>query len=74
MLKGDISNKTVLVLAILVVLVIAGSSWLIVNKLNSVGQNQPVIQRNIEKRIDYVQEDHGGSVTFSILPQPSEGT
>lgn len=69
MIKEDISNKTVLVLALLVVLVVAGSSWLILNKLNAVETASPKTVQNIE----VVQEEMpeiGGSVTFSILPQP----
>jgi len=74
--KEDISNKTVLVLALLVVLVVAGSSWLILNKLNAVEHSQKeqqVIEKNVEIRTDYVQPEMGGSVSFSILPQPNEG-
>ncbi len=73
--KGDISNKTVLVLALLVVLVVAGSSWLILNRLNAVEQNNNgpiVIEKNTEIRTDYVQPEMGGSVAFTVLPQPKE--
>lgn len=69
MTKEDISNKTVLVLALLVVLVVAGSSWLILNKLNAV---ETAPQKNVQN-VEVVQEEMpeiGGSVTFSILPQP----
>jgi len=74
--KEDVSNKTVLILALLVVLVVAGSSWLVLNKLNAIeqAQSQPVIiEKNIEKRVDYVQPEGAASVSFSILPRPGEG-
>ena len=72
MTKEDISNKTVLILALLVVLVVAGSSWLILNKLNAVEQSSGpvVIEKNIETRIDYVNPEPASSVSFSILPRP----
>ena len=72
MTKEDVSNKTVLILALLVVLVVAGSSWLILNKLNAVESNTKgpvIVEKNVEIRTDYVQPDIGGSVAFSILPQ-----
>lgn len=73
--KEDISNKTVLVLALLVVLVVAGSSWLVLNRLNEVQSSQgpSVIERNIETRVDYINPEMGGSITFSILPNPEGG-
>ncbi len=73
--KEDISNKTVLVMALLVVLVVAGSSWLILNKLNAVEQSSGpvVIEKNVETRIDYVNPEPASSVSFSILPSPKGG-
>lgn len=77
MTKEDISNQTVLVLALLVVLVVAGSTWLVLNKLNDVEQSSSqgpiVVERNIERRVDYVSPEMGGSVGLSILPSPAEG-
>ena len=73
MVKEDISNHTVLVLALLVVLVVAGSSWLILNRLNEVQSTQgpSIIERNIETRVDYISPEIGGGVAFSILPKPN---
>ena len=73
--KEDISNKTVLVMALLVVLVVAGSSWLILNKLNAVEQSSgPIfIEKNVETRIDYVNPEPASSVSFSILPNQEGG-
>ena len=73
MAKEEISNHTVLVLALLVVLVVAGSSWLVLNRLNEIqsSQSHSVIERNIETRVDYISPEIGGSVTFSILPKPN---
>ena len=70
--KEDVSNNAVLVLALLVVLVVAGSSWLILNKLNAVEQSSGpvVIEKNVETLIDYVNPEPAGSVSFSILSRP----
>ncbi|MFH1637748.1 MAG: hypothetical protein ABIB71_04970 [Candidatus Woesearchaeota archaeon] len=72
MAKEDINNKTIFVLAILVVLVVAGTTWLVLNKLNGIEVSKPqsVV---IEKRIDYVQPDDGGKVSMEILPTPKAG-
>ena len=74
MAKEDISNKAVLVMALLVVLVVAGSSWLILNKLNAVEQSSGpvVIEKNTETRIDYVNPEPAGSVSFSIFSRHGE--
>ena len=75
MAKEDISNNAVLVLALLVVLVVAGSSWLVLNKLNAIEQSSGpvVIEKNVETRIDYVNPEPASSVSFSILPRPGGG-
>ena len=75
-IKEEVSNNTVLVLALLVVLVVAGSTWLVLNRLNEVEQTMPgvsVVEKNVETRIDYVSPEMAGSIGLSILPTPQEG-
>lgn len=69
MAKEDISNKTVFVLAVLVVLVVAGTTWLVLNKLNGVDANNPQVV-TIEKRVDYEQPSGAGEVSIRILGPP----
>lgn len=77
MVKEEISNHTVLVLSLLVVLVVAGSTWLVLNSLNEVEQTSQggpgFIERNIETRVDYLSPKMVGSVGLSISPRPKEG-
>lgn len=72
MAKEDISNKTVFVLAVLVVLVVASTTWLVLNKLNTVdvAGSQSIV---IEKRINTEQPQGGGEVAIKILAPPEEG-
>lgn len=75
-IKEEVSNHTILVLALLVVLVVAGSTWLVLNRLNEVEQTTQgvsIVERNVETRIDYVSPEMAGSVGLSILPRPQEG-
>ena len=73
MAKEDISNKTVLVLAIFVILIVASSMWLVLNKLSSIelkenGSNTVTITRLVEETAPT-----GGVVGLTILPTPKEG-
>ncbi len=69
MAKEEISNKTVFVLAVLVVLVVASSTWLVLNKLNSMGATaipqQPLVE---DQEINQAQIVGGGRVSISIQP------
>jgi len=76
MTKEEVSNHTVLVIALMVVLVVAGSTWLVLNQLNEIEQTSQgvsVVERTVETRIDYVSPEMGGSIGLSILPRSKEG-
>jgi hypothetical protein len=71
LVKEDVSNKTVLVLAILVVLIVASSMWLVLNKLSNVEAKPAVRTVTITKVVEQGPPT-GGVVGLSILPSPKE--
>ena len=69
MAKEDISNRTVLVLALLVVLVVASSTWMVLNKLNSITPDSPsgqVVQTQSMQKSP--ETTLNGKVSISVLP------
>ena len=71
--KEDVSNNTVLVLAIIVVLVVASSLWIILNKLSTVDVKEPQQKVVTITKIIEQAPPEGGVVGLTILPQPKEG-
>lgn len=72
MLKEDISNKVVLVLAVLVVLVVASSTWLVMNKVSELNVKQPQPKVVTVTKVVEQGPPTGGVVGLSILPAPKE--
>lgn len=73
MVKEDISNKTVLVLAILVVLIVASSMWLVLNKLSDFEDREPQQKTVTITKVIEKGPPAGGVVGLSILPRPEVG-
>lgn len=73
MAKEDISNRTVLVLALLVVLVVASSTWMVLNKLNGINPDASSEQAvNLQQSAPSSAEPQGGRVTIAVLPPEEE--
>lgn len=68
MSNEEVSNKTVLILAILVVLIVASSMWLVLNKLSDL--NEPATTTVTITKIIKEAEPSGGSVGLTILQPP----
>ncbi|MBU4242350.1 MAG: hypothetical protein KKA65_01090 [Nanoarchaeota archaeon] len=60
-----VSNKIVILLALIVVLIIAFSTWLVLNKINSIEENHQITQENVIESLDSSQ---AGKVSLKILP------
>ncbi|MBI4154263.1 hypothetical protein HY501_02925 [Candidatus Woesearchaeota archaeon] len=73
MAKEDISNRTVLVLALLVVLIVASSTWMVLNKLNNLSQDaQQVDTLNLQESKQQSEHVSGGKVEITVLPSKEE--
>lgn len=66
----EVSNKIMVILALLVVIVVAVSTWLTVSNLNAVDSKQSRPLQVTEKVIE--GPPSGGKVSLAILPQPDE--
>jgi len=66
----EVSNKLIVVLALLVVLVVAVSTWLTVSNLNAIDSKEPTVITVTEKITE--GPPSGGQVSLAILPQPKE--
>jgi hypothetical protein len=71
-LNEDFSNKVVFVLAVLVVLVVATSTWLVLNKVSNLDVKAP--QPKVISITKVVEQGAptGGIVGLSILPSSKE--
>ncbi|MDI6738116.1 MAG: hypothetical protein QME12_06405 [Nanoarchaeota archaeon] len=67
----EVSNKLIVILALLVVIVVAVSTWLTVSNLNAIDTNEPKVIRVTERVVE--GPPSGGQVSLAILPQPKEG-
>ncbi|RME55124.1 hypothetical protein D6777_01525 [Candidatus Woesearchaeota archaeon] len=70
MVKEDVSNKTVLVLAILVVLIVASSMWLVLNKLSNIDYKQPPVRTVTITKVVEQAAPTGGVVGLTITKPP----
>lgn len=64
----EVSNKLIVILALLVVIVVAVSTWLTVSNLNTIDSSEPKVVKVTERIIE--GPPSGGKVSLSILPQP----
>ncbi|MDD4878380.1 MAG: hypothetical protein PHO02_05090 [Candidatus Nanoarchaeia archaeon] len=67
----EVSNKLIVVLALLVVIVVAVSTWLTVSNLNAIDSDEPKVVKVTERVLE--GPPSGGQVSLTILPQPTEG-
>ena len=67
----EVSNKLMVVLALLVVIVVAVSTWLTVSNLNAVDSTETKVIQVTERVVEGPPQ--GGKVSLAILPQPKEG-
>ncbi|MBU2638115.1 MAG: hypothetical protein KJ955_04025 [Nanoarchaeota archaeon] len=67
----EVSNKLMVVLALLVVIVVAVSTWLTVSNLNAVDSKETKVIQVTERVVEGPPQ--GGKVSLAILPQPKEG-
>lgn len=67
----EVSNKLMVVLALLVVIVVAVSTWLTVSNLNSADAKEPKVIQVTERVVD--GPPSGGKVALAILPQEDGG-
>jgi len=70
--KEDVSNRTVLILAIIVVLIVASSLWIVLNKLSTIEVKEPQQKVVTITRIIEQTPPTGSFVGLTILPQPKE--
>jgi len=68
----EVSNKVVLLLALLVVLVVAVSTWLMLNKLNSIQMPSQAPQPKVVHVTEIIEKEpvDGANVKFGVLPRP----
>ena len=71
--EGDVSNKLVFILAIMVVLIVATSTWLVLNKLSGVDFDQADSRTVSITKIVEQGPPSGGVVGLTILEPPVEG-
>lgn len=65
----EVSNKLIIILALLVVIVVAVSTWLTVSNLNAINTDEPKVVTITEKIVE--GPPSGGQVSLAILPQPA---
>ena len=65
----EVSNRIIIVLALLVVIVVAVSTWLTVSNLSAIGNAEPKVVTITEKITE--GPPAGGKVSLSILPAPA---
>lgn len=66
----EVSNKLIVVLALLVVIVVAVSTWLTVSNLNAIDSKDTKVVTVTERVVE--GPPAGGRVALAILPQPKE--
>lgn len=66
----EVSNKLIVILALLVVIVVAVSTWLTVSNLNAMDTNEQKVVKVTERVVE--GPPSGGRVSLAILPQPDE--
>lgn len=67
----EVSNKLIVILALLVVIVVAVSTWLTFSNLNAIDLKEPKIVTVTERVVE--GPPAGGRVSLAILPRPNEG-
>lgn len=68
----EVNNKTVLILAVLVILVVASTTWLVMNKVSSLEDSKVSGPQTID--VEYAPPTtQGAEVGLTIVPQPEGG-
>ncbi len=68
----EVSNKAVLLLALLVVLAVAASTWLVLDKLNAIDMPSQAPQPKVVHVTEIIEKQpvDGGNVALGVLPRP----
>lgn len=66
----EVSNKVMVILALLVVIVVAASTWLTVSNLSAVDSKEPKVITVTERVVE--GPPAGGKVSLTIQPRPEE--